>query len=104
MIHTLDMRGGFFSLEAAAFADVPEGVSGFAAFLVAVLGLFCPFPLAAFGVGFFSAGVLALVFGVLGVLGVLGVALAGFFSAGVLALDLTVGVAVLPLVVGVTGL
>ena len=55
----------------------------------------------AFGVGFFSAGVLALVFGVLEVLGV---ALAGFFSAGVLALDLTVGVAVLPFVVGVTGL
>ena len=101
MIHTLDMRGGFFSLEAAAFVGVPEGVSGFTAFLVAVLGLFWPFPLAAFGVGFFSTGVLALVFGVLGVLGV---ALAGFFSAGVLALDLTVGVAVLPFVVGVTGL
>ena len=40
MIHTLDIRGGFFSLEAAAFVGVPEGVSGFAAFLVAVLGVF----------------------------------------------------------------
>merc|ERR1711874_848949 len=94
------MRGCFFSLEAAAFVAAAEATSGFAALLEAVFAV-VPLPLAAFGVGFFSAGVLALVFGVLGVF-----LAAAFFSTGV-ALDLTDGVATLPrplpVLVGVAG-
>ena len=54
------MRGCFFSLEAVAFVAAAEAGSGLAALLVAVFAA-APLPLVAFGVGFFSAGVLALI-------------------------------------------